>query len=163
MIRIYLLLIMVAIFYWLLTFLKKPANERKLYIKQSIFGITVLAVVLLAVMGRLHWLFAAVGAFFAVALRFLPIVLRYAPQLQKIVQFFYQSKYSRHNTKQTVKKSTNLTKQEACDILGVSMAATKQEITEAHRKLIFKNHPDRGGSSHFAAQINQAKDYLLHQ
>lgn len=161
MIRVYFLLTVIAVFFWLKKFFSKNEAERRLYIKQSIVGFMVIAIVLLAVMGRLHWLLAALGAVLAVMIRFLPIALRYAPQIQKLVQFVYQSRFSTHKSNQAAKKSTSLTKREACDILGVSITATKQEIIDAHRKLILKNHPDRGGSSHLAAQINQAKDYLL--
>jgi DnaJ domain len=50
---------------------------------------------------------------------------------------------------------------EACDILGVATDASDEEIIRAHKELMQKFHPDRGGSSHIASQINAAKDFLL--
>lgn len=56
-----------------------------------------------------------------------------------------------------------MTSAQAREILGVEPGATRQEIIEAHRRLIQKVHPDRGGNDWLASQLNAAKELLLQQ
>ena len=64
--------------------------------------------------------------------------------------------YQQHSQPETATE-----KGEAWQILGLEEGARKEEVIEAHKRLIQKLHPDRGGNDYLAAKINAAKDTLI--
>ena len=49
---------------------------------------------------------------------------------------------------------------EAYKVLGLEPGASKEDVAKAHKRLMQRMHPDRGGSDYLAAKINSAKDKL---
>jgi hypothetical protein len=57
--------------------------------------------------------------------------------------------------------ATRMDRDQALRILGLAEGATVDDVRAAHRRLMQRFHPDRGGSDYLAAMINEAKRLLL--
>ena len=54
-----------------------------------------------------------------------------------------------------------MTQEEAREVLGVIDPLTYEKIIKAYKSMMKRSHPDRGGSSYLAQQVNEAKEILL--
>ena len=135
---------------------KQPKNKQI----QGLLALAAIVLIGLAITGRLHPLFAVIGAAAASFQKFVGL-LRFVPLFKNLFTNTPLNNADTNSQTTSASQGTKMTKEEAYRVLGIGENATDDEIIEAHRKLIQKMHPDRGGNDYLAAKINQAKDYLL--
>ena len=58
-------------------------------------------------------------------------------------------------------QASEMDESQALAVLGLDGAASKEDVLAAHRRLIQRLHPDRGGTDYLAATLNKAKEVLL--
>ncbi len=73
----------------------------------------------------------------------------------------HEFKEAERSSEDKNQSANRMTRAQALEILGLPEGAKPDDIKQAHKRLMLKNHPDQGGSTFLAAQINRAKDELL--
>ena len=215
---------------------QQPPHKRRAAYLQIIVGSAVIGVVILTLMGKMHWVGAALTGLLVAARQLLSVLVRLLPALgglrasgarssskqsevtSRIIKMTLDHdsgdlsgvvlestfkgwllnelnrqqldellSYCQHEDTDSAQLLTSYLEQrfsedaqdreetdrggengaspssraEALAVLGLQDDATEEDITAAHRALIQKCHPDRGGNDYLAAKINQAKDQLL--
>ncbi|MGV6807491.1 MAG: DnaJ domain-containing protein [bacterium] len=159
--RIYIVMILAFIGWIVWRWLQKlpPEKRRATTINIAIWG-TLGLFLILAATGRLHWIAALFAGLVAVMRPLSSILFRVFPLLQS----WLKSRGSHRASGQQHNPGTRTTiadLDEAYAVLGLTPGATRQDIIDAHKSLIQKLHPDRGGNDYLAAKLNAAKDALL--
>ena len=128
-------------------------------------AVLVLGLLVLTATGKLHWLAAVTAALLPLLRRGLGL-LRYVPLFRSMLGGRRPGSTGGdggggQQGGRGGKPSGAMSRSEALEILGLGTQATREEILAAHRRLIQKLHPDRGGSKYLAQQLNEAKQRLL--
>ncbi len=81
--------------------------------------------------------------------------------LDAYVKQEYGEQWEGNTENASATQSGPMSSEEARLVLGLEGQPDKGDIIKAHRKLISKLHPDKGGNDYLATKINQARDILL--
>ena len=131
---------------------KLPKEQQQKSAKQIVLWTIAVIVLALVVTGRAPWIMGVLATLLALAGR----IAKFAQFIPLFKNIFGNASAQQPPTG-SPPSSQSMSRQGAADILGIDVNASQEEIRMAHKKLMQKIHPDRGGSDALAKQINEAK------
>lgn len=140
----------------------KPAERKKLILWSGLAGLGAVLLIL-GMTGHLNVITAAIAGLFALAPRALQYA-KYLPFLKKMMGNDSTNPTGAGSAgarQHQASASQTMNSAQAYEVLGLQPGCSREDIALAHKRMMQKMHPDRGGSDFMAAQINQAKDILL--
>lgn len=133
-----------------------PREKRRPFLSKILLWGLLAVIAVLVVTGRLNWIAAAIAASLPLLKGLFTLLLRSLPFLQ-----IWLKKRQTEHQRPPPPPSPQMAKHEAYQILGLQPGASREDIILAHKRLIQKLHPDRGGNDFLAAKLNAAKELLL--
>lgn len=133
-----------------------PANQAKRTMAWTLAGLVIVAAVFLALTGRLAWAGAAVSTLIPWGMR----ALR-AHALWREAKRYFGNSRQQGEARASAPNNGRMSADQAYAILGLKPGASNDDIQIAYKRLMQKMHPDAGGSSALAAQVNEARDVLM--
>jgi hypothetical protein len=156
MLYLFIVILVVSIFI-VLPYYKSADSTKIKRIKTIVLIIAGLLVAILLLRFGMPYIAALLGGVMAIVATFNRLI-QILSTVDSLKGLF---KKPQSNDTQKTSTTAKMTKEQAFKILDISENASKEEIEEAYKRLMKKNHPDVGGTEYFASQLNEAKDLLL--
>lgn len=131
----------------------KPPDQRRPFYMTLIIASAAAGLVVLSLTGKVHWIAGLIGAAAPFVRQFI------VNHLQQ--RLSAQSAQGQQGERGTPDRGNTMSRADALAVLGLKEGASEDEIIRAHRQLMQKLHPDRGGNDYLASQLNAAKTALL--
>lgn len=160
-VRVLLLLAAAILIWWAIRRLRRFPRAILMHrLRQAALWGLVVVLGIAVLTGRLSLLLALIGALVVFLTRLLSVLPLLTQLLQALSRWQGGATANRSGWR-SAKGADDLSEEEARAILGVPPDADAETIRAAHRRLMQRVHPDRGGSDYLAARINAAKRRLL--
>lgn len=123
-----------------------PDLKKQRQLNLAIGALTIMLLIL-SLLHRMHWI--------------APLLSVVILAVRLLMQNLSKQAATQKESTSIATSATSITEEVALQILGLKKPYGENEVIEAHRNLIQKLHPDRGGNDYLASQINHARDKLL--
>lgn len=154
------LVALIGIMWYLSWYHRASDNAKKRSLRTALLYAIAIALLLLVISGKIHWLFAIFSAVIPWIHRVLAVSSLWS-KLRQQTGGETATDWGNSGHRQSARSIDSMTPQEALEILGLQPEAERAAIINAHRNLISRVHPDKGGTDYLASSINQAKKVLL--